>query len=127
MSGLSADEMVYFADDVRSDYQTRPVFVWVKAGSNPAVKTTAGRGRESILNIFSRLNAGDFRGSRDCFTFRRCDGRCSHRAIKVLCHRYSPVSKMWAHPSGEMWARRLGAQSKSPRRLYAWRNGMDRV
>jgi hypothetical protein len=43
LNGLGADEAVYFADAVHPEYQTKPAFGWVKAGSNPAVTTTPGR------------------------------------------------------------------------------------
>ena len=43
MNELSDEEAVYFADAVHPEYQTKPAFGWVKTGSNPAVKTTAGR------------------------------------------------------------------------------------
>ena len=48
MRDLSADEAVYFADKVHPEYQTKPAFGWVKVGSNPAVLSTAGRGRVNI-------------------------------------------------------------------------------
>lgn len=48
MNGLPADETVYFADAVHPEYQTKPAFGWMRKGSNPAVKTTAGRGRVNI-------------------------------------------------------------------------------
>ena len=35
LTGLGADEAVYFADAVHPEYQTKPAFGWVKAGSNP--------------------------------------------------------------------------------------------
>ncbi|MDZ7711449.1 MAG: IS630 family transposase [Roseovarius sp.] len=57
MSELSDDEAVYFADAVHPEYQTKPAFGWVKTGSNPAVKTTAGRGR---VNIHGALNLETF-------------------------------------------------------------------
>jgi transposase len=53
MTELGADEAVYFADAVHPIYQTKPAFGWVKTGSNPAVPTTAGRGR---VNIHGALN-----------------------------------------------------------------------
>ena len=53
LNGLGADEAVYFADAVHPEYQTKPAFGWVKAGANPAVTTTAGRGR---VNIHGALN-----------------------------------------------------------------------
>lgn len=48
MNKLPADEAVYFADAVHPEYQTKPAFGWVRKGANPAVKTTAGRGRVNI-------------------------------------------------------------------------------
>jgi transposase len=57
LNGLSADEAVYFADAVHPEYQTKPSYGWVKAGSNPAVTTTAGRGR---VNIHGALNLENF-------------------------------------------------------------------
>ena len=57
LNDLSADEAVYFADAVHPEYQTKPAFGWVKQGSHPAVKTTAGRGR---VNIHGALNLETF-------------------------------------------------------------------
>ena len=56
LNGLGADEAVYFADAVHPEYQTKPSYGWVKAGSNPAVTPTAGRGR---VNIHGALNLVD--------------------------------------------------------------------
>ena len=53
MTELGADEAVYFADAVHPEYQTKPAYGWVKAGSNPAVPTTAGRSR---VNIYGAIN-----------------------------------------------------------------------
>ena len=53
MTELGADEAVYFADAVHPEYQTKPAYGWVKAGSNPAVPTTAGRGQ---VNIYGAIN-----------------------------------------------------------------------
>jgi hypothetical protein len=57
LNGLGADDVVYFADAVHPEYQTKPSYGWVKAGSNPAVTTTAGRGR---VNIHGALNLENF-------------------------------------------------------------------
>ena len=57
LNGLGADEAVYFADAVHPEYQTKPSYGWVKAGSNPAVTTTSGRGR---VNIHGALNLENF-------------------------------------------------------------------
>ena len=39
------------------EYQTKPAFGWVKVGSNPAVLSTAGRGR---VNIHGAVNIESF-------------------------------------------------------------------
>ena len=57
LTALGANEAVYFADAVHPEYQTKPAYGWVKAGSNPAVPTTAGRGR---VNIHGALNLETF-------------------------------------------------------------------
>ena len=57
MTELGADKAVYFTDAVHPEYQTIPAYGWVKAGSNPAVPTTAGRGR---VNIDGALNLETF-------------------------------------------------------------------
>jgi hypothetical protein len=57
MRGLPADEAVYFDDAVHPEYQTKPAFGWVKVGSNPAVLSTAGRGR---VNIHGAVNLETF-------------------------------------------------------------------
>ena len=57
LNGLDDDEAVYFADAVHPEYQTKPSYGWVKAGSNPAATTTAGRGR---VNIHGALNLETF-------------------------------------------------------------------
>lgn len=57
MRELPADEAVYFADAVHPEYQSKPAFGWVKAGSNPAVLSTAGRGR---VNVHGAVNLETF-------------------------------------------------------------------
>lgn len=57
LNELGADEAVYFADAVHPEHQTKPAYGWVKVGSNPAVSTTAGRGR---VNIHGALNLETF-------------------------------------------------------------------
>jgi len=42
---------------VHPKYQTKPAFGWVRKGSNPAVKTTSGRGR---VNIHGALRLENF-------------------------------------------------------------------
>jgi transposase len=48
LGNLPADETVYFADAVHPECQSKPAFGWARKGSNPAIKTTAGRGRVNI-------------------------------------------------------------------------------
>jgi len=57
LTALPANEAVYFADSVHLEYQSKPSFGWVKKGTNPALKTTAGRGR---VNIHGALNLENF-------------------------------------------------------------------
>ncbi len=57
LNGLGCDEAIYFADAVHPEYQSKPAFGWVKKGSNPGIKTTAGRGR---VNIHGALNLENF-------------------------------------------------------------------
>ena len=57
LTELGTDETVYFADAVHPEYQTKFAYGWVKAGSNPAVPTTAGRDR---VNILGALNLENF-------------------------------------------------------------------
>lgn len=57
LNGLGADKAVYFAAAVHPEHQTNPSYGWVKAGSNPAVTTTAGRGR---VNVYGALNLETF-------------------------------------------------------------------
>ena len=57
MRELPADEAVYFADAVHPEYQSKPAFGWMKAGSNPAVLSTPGRGR---VNIHGAVNLETF-------------------------------------------------------------------
>ncbi len=57
MRELLAGKAVYFADAVHPEYQSKPTFGWVKAGSNPAVLSTPGRGR---VNIYGAVNLETF-------------------------------------------------------------------
>ena len=68
MTKLPAGEAVYFADAVHPEHQTKPAFVWVRKGSNPAVKTTAGRGRVNI-------HGARMPGKPRCAFRRTCDRR----------------------------------------------------
>jgi transposase len=57
MGGLSPDEVVYFADAVHPEYQSRPAFGWFKRGDQVAVKCTSGRKR---LNLHGALCLENF-------------------------------------------------------------------
>ena len=57
LNSLADDEAVYFADAVHPEYQSKPAFGWVKKGTNPTLKTTAGRAR---INIHGALNLETF-------------------------------------------------------------------
>lgn len=57
LNSLAGDEAVYFADAVHPEYQSKPAFGWVKKGTNPVLKTTAGRGR---VNIHGAVNLENF-------------------------------------------------------------------
>ena len=58
LNGLGDDEAVYFADTLHPEYQTKPSYGWVKAGSNPAVTTTARRGRR-VSDLLCMSNSAD--------------------------------------------------------------------
>ena len=57
LNGLPTNEVVCFAGATHPEYQTKPGYGWVRAGSNPAVKTTAGRDR---VNIHGAVNLETF-------------------------------------------------------------------
>jgi transposase len=57
LNSLADDEAVYFADAVHPEYQSKPAFGWVEKGTNPTLKTTAGRAR---VNIHGALNLETF-------------------------------------------------------------------
>ena len=70
LNSLADDEAVYFApsrrfqantcqamDALHPEYQSKPAFGWVKKGTNPTLKTTAGRAR---VNIHGALNLETF-------------------------------------------------------------------
>jgi len=46
-NSLANDEAVYFADAMHLEYQSKPAFGWLKKGTNPALKTMAGRAYQS--------------------------------------------------------------------------------
>ena len=70
LNSLADDEAVYFApsrrfqantcqamDALHPEYQSKPAFGWVKKGTNPTLKTTAGRAR---VKIHGALNLKTF-------------------------------------------------------------------
>lgn len=57
LNNLGDDEAVYFCDAVHPEYQSKPAHGWVKKGTNPAIKTSSGRGR---VNIHGALNLENF-------------------------------------------------------------------
>ena len=72
LNGLAADEVVYFADAVHPEYQSRPAHGWVRKGDKVALRGTSGRQR---LNLHAALNLENF-------------------------HRISTA--LWSRPSGSM-------------------------
>ncbi len=57
LNGLAADEVVYFADAVHPEYQSRPTHGWVRKGDKVALRGTSGRQR---LNLHAALNLENF-------------------------------------------------------------------
>ena len=57
LNGLAADEVVYFADAVHPEYQSRPAHGWVRKGDKVALRRTSGRQR---LNLHVALNLENF-------------------------------------------------------------------
>jgi transposase len=57
LNALGTDEVVYFADAVHPEYQSRPAYGWVRKGDKIAVKRTTGRKR---LNLHGALCLEDF-------------------------------------------------------------------
>ena len=48
LTGLAPDEMVYFADAVHPEYQSRPAHGWVRKGEHLAVRRGKGRQRVNL-------------------------------------------------------------------------------
>lgn len=57
LNDLGGDEVVYFADAVHPEYQSRPARGWIRRGDKVAVKRTTGRKR---LNLHVALCLDDF-------------------------------------------------------------------
>jgi transposase len=57
LNGLGADDVVYFADAVHPEYQSRPAHGWIRKGDKLAVKRTTGRRR---MNLHGALCLEDF-------------------------------------------------------------------
>ena len=64
LNGLDPDELVYFADAVHPEYQSRPAHGWVRRGVRPAVRKGKGRRRVNLAGALC-LETGDFRMVED--------------------------------------------------------------
>jgi transposase len=64
LNGLAPDELVYFADAVHPEYQSRPAHGWVRRGVRPAVRKGKGRRRVNLAGALC-LETGDFRMVED--------------------------------------------------------------
>jgi transposase len=60
MNRLEPDELVYFADAVHPEYQSRPACGWVRRGVRPAVRKGKGRRRVNLAGALC-LETGDLR------------------------------------------------------------------
>jgi transposase len=58
LTGLLADESVYFADAVHPEHQSRPAYGWIKRGDKLAVKRGKGRERMNLMAALS-LETGE--------------------------------------------------------------------
>ena len=57
LRGLADDEVVYFADAVHPEYQSRPSHGWIRKGDKVALRRTSGRQR---INLHGALNLENF-------------------------------------------------------------------
>lgn len=64
LNRLEPDELVYFADAVHPEYQSRPAHGWVRRGVRPAVRKGKGRRRVNLAGALC-LETGDFRMVED--------------------------------------------------------------
>ena len=64
MNRLEPDELVYFADAVHPEYQSRPAHGWVRRGERLAVRKGKGRQRVNLAGALC-LETGDFRMVED--------------------------------------------------------------
>jgi transposase len=64
LNALAPDELVYFADAVHPEYQSRPAHGWVRRGVRPAVRKGKGRQRVNLAGALC-LETGDFRMVED--------------------------------------------------------------
>ena len=55
--GLGANEVVYFADAVHPEHQSRPAYGWIRRGDKLAVKRSTGHRR---MNLHGALCLEDF-------------------------------------------------------------------
>jgi transposase len=59
LNRLEPDEIVYFADAVHPEYQSRPAYGWIRCGDKLAVKRGKGRERMNLMGAIC-LESGDF-------------------------------------------------------------------
>jgi len=83
LNGLGANEVVYFADAVHPEYQSRPAYGWIRRGDKLAVKRTTGRKR---MNLHGALCLEDF----DCQIVEsdRISAETTLRLLQRLCIRH---------------------------------------
>lgn len=90
LNDLGADEVVYFADAVHPEYQSRPAYGWVRKGDKVAVRRTTGRKR---INLHGALCLEDF----DCQIVEgdTISAETTQRLLKRLASRHP--DKRWIH------------------------------
>ena len=64
LNRLEPDELIYFADAVHPEHQSRPAHGWVRRGVRPAVRKGKGRRRVNLAGALC-LETGDFRMVED--------------------------------------------------------------
>jgi transposase len=90
LNDLGADEVVYFADAVHPEYQSRPAYGWVRKGDKIAVRRTTGRKR---MNLHGALCLEDF----DCQIVEgdTISAETTLRLLKRLAARHP--DRRWIH------------------------------
>lgn len=129
LNRLEPDELVYFADAVHPEYQSRPAHGWVRRGVRPAVRKGKGRRR---VNLAGALETGDFRMVEDeTITAettvkllerleRANSGKRRHVILdRAATHRASPVAAWLARPDCRTSLIFLPAYAPQPQRHRA--------